>query len=89
MAVLLAVQHMADPVFHPLYLEVALALLGALLGGLMLTPIMRVTRSFASAISVPEWGREQLPFPAWVTFTLHLNLILPAVATVIWVWTSS
>lgn len=80
-------QHLPDPSIDPLYLEVALALLGAALGGLLLTPIMRITRSFAAAMNPPEWARDQLALPPWHTLTLHLNLILPAIATVIWVTT--
>lgn len=85
MSLLLAVQHMADPFVHPLFLEVGLAALGAVVGGLLLTSIMRITRSFASAMSPPEWGREQMSFPAWLIVSLNLNLILPAVGAVIWV----
>jgi len=85
MTVPLAVQHMPDPSIDPLLLEIALALLGAMLGGLLLTPIMRITRSFASAVDLPEWGQDQMGLPSWLKFTLHLNLVLPAVATVIWV----
>ena len=81
----LAVQHMPDPSIDPLLLEIALAVLGAMLGGLLLTPIMRITRSFASAVDPPEWGQDQMGLPSWLKFTLHLNLVLPAVATVIWV----
>lgn len=80
-----AVQHMPDPPIDPLLLEVALALLGGMLGGLLLTPIMRITRNFASAVDPPEWGQDQMGLPSWLKLTLHLNLILPAVATVIWV----
>ncbi|DBA96326.1 TPA: hypothetical protein ACH3X3_002503 [Trebouxia sp. C0006] len=76
-------KHMPDPSIDPLLLEIALALLGAMLGGLLLTPIMRITRSFASAVDPPEWGQDQMGLPSWLT--LHLNLVLPAVATVIWV----
>lgn len=83
MTVPLAVQHMPDPSIDPLLLEIALALLGAVLGGLLLTPIMRITRSFASAVDPPQWGQDQMGLPSWLT--LHLNLVLPAVATVIWV----
>lgn len=85
--VLPAVQHLPDPSIDPLYLEVALALLGAALGGLLLTPIMRITRSFAAAMNPPEWAQDQLALSPWHTLTLHLNLILPAIATVIWVTT--
>ena len=84
-AVLLAVQHMQDPVVPPLAMEVGLALLGAALGGLLLTPIIRTMRSFVSALEVPEWATQQLRFPAWLSFTLHLNLVLPALRMVIWV----
>ena len=85
MNLLLAVQHIADPVLPAVYVAVGLALLGAVLGGQLLTPIMRLARSFAVAVDPPEWGRAQLSFPAWKLYFLHLNLILPAVATVIWV----
>lgn len=84
-AVPLAVQHMQDPVVPPLAMEVGLALLGAALGGLLLTPIIRTMRSFVSALEVPEWATQQLRFPAWLSFTLHLNLVLPALGMVIWV----
>ena len=85
MTVPLAVQHMPDPTIDPLLLEIALALLGAMLGGLLLTPIMRITRSFASAVDPPEWGQDQMALPSWLKLSLHLNIVLPAVATVIWV----
>lgn len=84
-AVLLAVQHVQDPVVPPVALEIGLALLGAALGGLLLTPIIRTMRSFVSALEVPEWATQQLRFPAWLSFTLHLNLVLPALGMVIWV----
>ena len=80
-----AVQHLPDPSIDPLYLEVALALLGAALGGLLLTPIMRIMRSFAAAMNPPEWAQDQMALSPWHTLTLHLNLILPAIATIIWV----
>lgn len=84
-AVLLAVQHMQDPVVSPVALEIGLALLGAALGGLLLTPIIRTMRSFVSALEVPEWAVQQLRFPPWLSFTLHLNLVLPALGMVVWV----
>ena len=84
-AVLLAVQHTQDPVGQPVVLEIGLALLGAALGGLLLTPFIRTMRSFVSALDVPEWAMHQLRFPAWLPFTLHLNLVLPAVGMVVWV----
>lgn len=82
---LLAVQHMQDPAVSPVALEIGLALLGAALGGLLLTPIIRTMRSFVSALEVPEWALHQLHFPPWLSFTLHLNLVLPALGMVVWV----
>ena len=76
---------MQDPMFSPLLLEAALVLLGAALGGLLLTPFMRIMRSFVSALEVPDWGEQRMCFPPWLTFTLHLNLVLPALAMFVWV----
>ena len=84
-AVLLAVQHVQDPVLHPMALDLGLVLLAAALGGLLLTPMMRIMRSFVSALEVPEWAQQQLHFPAWLPLSLHLNLVLPPLGTVIWV----
>lgn len=83
--VLLAVQHMQDPAFHPLALEIGLAVLAAVLGGLLLTPMIRIMRSFVSALDVPDWAQHQLRFPPWLSFTLHLNLVLPALGMIVWV----
>ncbi|KAL3162534.1 hypothetical protein ABBQ32_010188 [Trebouxia sp. C0010 RCD-2024] len=79
------VQHGQGAGVQPVALEVALALLGAVLGGLLLTPIMRIMRSFATALEVPEWATQQLRFPAWLPFSLNLNLMLPALAMIVWV----
>lgn len=68
-------------------LEVGLALLGAVVGGLLLTPTMRTMRSFVTALDVPEWATQQLRIPPWLPFTLNLNLVLPALGMVIWVRT--
>lgn len=78
-------QHGQGAGVQPVALEVALALLGAVLGGLLLTPIMRIMRSFATALEVPEWATQQLRFPAWLPFSLNLNLMLPALAMIVWV----
>ncbi|KAL3141082.1 hypothetical protein ABBQ38_003438 [Trebouxia sp. C0009 RCD-2024] len=79
------VQHGQGAGVQPVVLEVGLALLGAVLGGLLLTPIMRIMRSFATALEVPEWATQQLRYPAWLPFSLNLNLMLPALAMIVWV----
>lgn len=84
-----AVQHGQGAGVQPVVLEVGLALLGAVLGGLLLTPIMRIMRSFATALEVPEWATQQLRYPAWLPFSLNLNLMLPALAMIVWVRTAS
>ena len=82
-----AVQHEQDSAVQPVALEVGLALLGALLGGLLLTPVMRIMRSFVTALEVPDWATQQLRFPPWLPFSLNLNLVLPALGMVVWVRT--
>lgn len=79
---------MEDPTLPPVALKAGLSLLAALLGGLLLTAMIRVTRSFLSAAADrPGWARNQqhLAFSAGTQAVLNVNLVLPGLVAMMWV----
>ena len=76
---------MEDPVFSPMILEFGLGLLAMILGGLLLTPMTRIVRSYMAAVDTPDWARKQIGMSAGRWMLLTTNLLLPGLVALLWV----
>jgi len=66
-------------------LEFGLGLLAMILGGLLLTPMTRIVRSYMAAVDTPDWARKQIGISAGTRMLLTINLLLPGLVALLWV----